>query len=247
VRTLIKTIQSEDHDFIKNEKAEIATAASLLSKHEIRCDIGHPERFWEYGYALKALRLVYPDTQPLDVLDVGAGWSPLGPALAMQPGVCVTELEPDFTCKANRYMTSLFLLGEGHQAIDWQQGTAKDLMYEIGEQKIPAHPQFHAVFCISVLEHVERSYELKMWADLAKLVKPGGLLFITCDCVPDRLPKVFDNLRVTNYMTQDLMARVGNLDSNYDMVPLLGQPDFTYHGNYVHDYSFFMAAMRKRK
>jgi hypothetical protein len=237
LQTLIKTIQAEDHEFIKDEAAEIAGVATSLERQGIRCDVGHPERFWEYGFALQTLRGIYPQLQGRQVLDVGAGWSPLGPTLAGSR-VLVSEVEIDFACYPERKKINELLGYSGYSAINWIQGTASSMQQ---------HAElFDAVFCISVMEHVDRAYELKMWADLAKLVAPGGLLFITCDCVPDRGPKVFDNLRQTNYMTQDLMARISNLESNYQMEPLLGQPDYDYHGNFVYDYTFFMAAMRKK-
>src|SRR5262249_40624583 len=137
-----------------------------------RFDIPHPHRYWEYGSAVQALISIYQErlgTNGMKVMDVGSGWSPLGPSLAYMFNLKVTEVEPQFQARSARYFSNQVLKELGKKEITVLEGGVETLPDEM----------FEAVFCISVIEHVDPRHELEGWKNLAKHVKPGGLLFMT--------------------------------------------------------------------
>lgn len=239
--TFIKTIEQSDYDEVVEETKLIAEVSELITKHGARCDIGHPARFIEYGYALKALKDLFNTRSSLKILDVGAGWSPLGPCLSYYFHHSVAECDTDPACEENRVLTNQWLLEDGRKPISWVKGTAETVLSLINGYGVKE--KFDAVFCVSVMEHVDRNYELQMWQDLQDLVVPGGLLYVTCDVMGKPGPHVFDNLRITNYTTHHLSliyeCRL------LEMKSLKGEPDFSYKGDMVHDYSFMIMGMEK--
>lgn len=104
-----------------------------------------------------------------------------------------------------------------------------------------------AVFCLSVLEHVE---DLNRFLyHLSCLVAPGGLLFLTMDyCDQPMLASDIYHFHwmrrriFTSYTMGDLV--VGPLLSCG--FTHLGEADLTYHGAHVYDYSFCSLALVKR-
>lgn len=115
-----------------------------------------------------------------------------------------------------------------------------------------------AVFCLSVLEHVE---DLEQFCyHLACLVAPGGLLFLTMDVcnharhaldVED--PHHFSWMRRRIFYTGDRHAgdrrdsTKGLLDHFFEHgFSQLGTADWAYYGPHVYDYSFASLALVKR-
>jgi cyclopropane fatty-acyl-phospholipid synthase-like methyltransferase len=102
---------------------------------------------------------------------------------------------------------------------------------------------YDVVYCISVVEHVNE--ERDFWKWLANLVKPGGLLFMTCDCVPELgRSYVFDNLRKMNYTVNTIKDRIQMLETECNMKSF-GEVELQYNGNHVHDYTFASVCMTK--
>lgn len=106
-----------------------------------------------------------------------------------------------------------------------------------------------AVFCLSVLEHVEDLDQFLY--HLSCLVAPGGLLVLTmdcCDCVlhdavnPDQHHFHWMRRRIfTEPDRQRVLYEYLKRDFTH-----LGEYDALYHGHYVYDYSFASLAMVKR-
>jgi len=106
---------------------------------------------------------------------------------------------------------------------------------------------FDAVFCISVLEHVEPVSERLAWSNLASRVGRGGLLFITTDCVEHKgRTYMWDQYRRQNFTLEMLKERVEGLTSHGDFTPM-GQPDWEWKGPQVHDYTFFRVGLIKNR
>jgi SAM-dependent methyltransferase len=196
----------------------------------VRIDVGHSHRMWEYGSAIQALISVYgQEALPsLNVLDVGAGAGALGPALVLNYNMRVTECDTDETPQLSRVLCNKELERAGLKPLS---------VLNLGLDNLPEQ-EFDAVFCISVVEHVEN--EQDAWAELAKRVKRGGLLFFTVDCVPEKGKSYrYDDLRKHNFTIEDMKERVDKVCAmGFEVI---GEPDYGWHGCHVHDYSFFRA------
>jgi len=99
----------------------------------------------------------------------------------------------------------------------------------------------HAVFCLSVLEHVD---DLDRFCyHLGCLVAPGGLLFLTMDHgtdLPDQYHFHWDRKRIFDTKAwEQIREKCGEFE-------LFGGRDRTYHGNQVYDFSICSLAMVKR-
>lgn len=104
-----------------------------------------------------------------------------------------------------------------------------------------------AVFCISVIEHVDDLDEFLY--HLSCLVAPGGLLFLTTDFQPDEGPddKHFHWMRKRIFTPFSLGAATGELILR-DFTPLGDSADYRWHGPIEPDwgYSFASLALVKR-
>lgn len=227
--SFVKSLDPGDYADISSAVDAITHAVSILAKHDVRIDIGHPHRLWEYGSAFSVLQNMWDASQlpRLKVLDVGSGCGALGPSLSYLAGLGITEAEPDPMFRYHRTACNLRLKELNKPSIN---------VVAAGVENLPQE-EFDAVFCISVLEHVDRGIENQAWRNLMSRVKPNGVLFLTVDCVPDaNRHYVFDNLRQTNYTPQMLAERASWIGEQFTP---LGKPDFEYHGSHVHDYTFF--------
>lgn len=195
-----------------------------LQSKGCRIEVPVEQRWWEYSSAI----MLMDHRHGKSVLNVGGGWDILTPALA-DIGFHVTECEPDVQCRIYREFTK-------------QQSCGTITILPNTIEALPID-KYDAVFCISVLEHVQ--HEKEAWANLATRVDDGGILFITTDCMP-RVGKgfVFDNLRMTNY-TLDVLEQRVNMMAEFGLKPI-GKVDYTYHGDQVYDYTFFRAGFIKK-
>lgn len=110
-------------------------------------------------------------------------------------------------------------------------------------------PMRRAVFCLSVLEHVDDLDQFLY--HLSCLVAPGGLLFLTVDYCDDdttyewpedRYHFHWMRRRIFNsHRLEMLLARF----KDREFSPL-GEVDWTWHGPHVFDYGFASLAMVKR-
>ena len=170
------------------------------------------------------------------LLDVGSGVSLFGPTMALN-GWCVRECDSDPNWAGYRAAIK--------KVIAPMVGSANFTNETRGIDNLP-NEEFDMVSCISVLEHVNKNLEKDAYGMLADRVKLGGLLFITVDCMrcPSE-PHVFDNLRATNYTIEEFIRRFALMLAFGRFNFLEEHPDYEYHGNHVHDYTFMSAALRR--
>lgn len=234
-RPIGNTVHWDDYTEINEGVDAIKRATSFLQSRGITIEIPHQHRYWEYGTAVQILLRHFQERLPdIEVLDVGAGWGAVGPTLSMFYNVQVTEAEPLEHCRASRKKCNQMLKTLNKKEIII---TDHDLF------KLP-DKKYDVVLCVSVLEHVTKEHEPAAWAALADKVKPGGVLYITCDCMTEpEKPHQCDDQRATNYTLDDLKFRIGYL-TNLGFTTM-GQPDYNYNGNLVFDYSFFRVGLVK--
>lgn len=249
MKVAVKTIQTEDYAEVTDEFEQLTWLVAegrykYPSARIDACDtLGHRHKMWEWARTMKAInevfgpgRIVRRSSDALRILDIGAAFSPLGPALAYL-GDKVTEAEPDASCGGERAKVNQFLYDFNHNPINWIQAG-----YGTLAERCPG--PWDVVLSISVIEHVDLWLEKTAWKEMADLVRPGGLLVVTMDCMPQaRKGYQYDDVRWTNYDMKLVRDRVTELKS-YGLKPL-GAEDYTYHGNFVNDYSFAFLAMTK--
>lgn len=195
-------------------------------------------RFWEYASIMQQLtELGVPSNA--EMIDVGAGASFFDPYLAQRfPLLCCTDTE--------KYGDYSWMVQKQREAY----GVALPL-YDLSVEDMSPRPEigwggatdkFDVTLCISTVEHVDDHD--KGFAELVRITKPGGLIFITSDYFRDLAhfeQSVSRHLQVTPYREQfvlDLPGRFG--------LEFVGDTDFGYRGDFVHNYSFCNVCMRKR-
>lgn len=190
----------------------------------------HPARRWEYAMALRALSMWREGKDyrlPQTLTDVGGAGSPFVAMLH----------DPQ-------------LFGPFHPI-----GIIDPNLNETLAHALQEPPQLQqAVFCLSVLEHVEDLDQFLY--HLGCLTAPGGLLFLTmdaCDCpshdadmevpsVPD--PHHFHWMRRRMFGHRDVRYVCEQL-GQYQF-QILGTANTQWPGPQVYDYSFFSLALIKR-
>lgn len=232
-RPLVGTIHPDDMAEIREGVDAAQRAVDLLHHEGARIEVPTPWRWWEYGTAIQMMLNQYKERMnEIEVLDVGSGWSALGPTLQLTYNTKVTEYEPNAQYLNDR---------EGVQHALGKHSRQGLTLHQCGLENMP-ETQFDVVCCVSVLEHVAPQIELASWVELARRVKPNGMLYITTDCVPYKSRSyTFDNLREQNFVLDDLMIRTATLEQ-FGFTPM-GKPDWTYHGSYVYDYTFWRCGM----
>lgn len=196
----------------------------------------HPIRAWEYSQALRALErhieevcLDPADPQPFEKLmpltgsvanlcDVGGAGSNFWKTLLPYTTRDIIRVDP---------------AGAGGEVGRYQSFQLSLAAYVRlnGQTAL-----FDAVFCLSVIEHVGDVQPFL--DDLCALVRPGGLLVLTCDTGPGTqlddtyhfhwMRKWIASPGILDRLTAALQAK--------DFQPL-GDVDFTYHGPTVFDYT----------
>lgn len=211
----------------------LAEELAIVDRHFTREKEQHPMRRWEYAMALRACRIW--DGRPwseLRTIDVGGAGSPFHKIVVDQHVNECLVLDPD---------------APGGQTLEG---------YLAGGPRL-----WDAVFCLSVLEHVE---DLDRFLyHLGCLVAPGGLLFLTVDCrenEPDMkwpapfppddrhfhwmrkrifTPRILQGLTLFHWSSGIDFSRLGAVEQlKDDYLP--------YHGHQVYDYSFASLALQKR-
>ena len=103
----------------------------------------------------------------------------------------------------------------------------------------------YVVTCVSVLEHVEDEWEFLSALD--KLVRPGGMLFLTMDCgdSSQTTDTAHYHWMRTRLYTPETWSELAKrfVDSGWEF---LGDFDFSYNGHTVLDYSFASLSLRKK-
>jgi len=104
-----------------------------------------------------------------------------------------------------------------------------------------AEGKFDVTMCISTIEHVD-DHDAAM-EELVRITKPGGYIFITSDYFRDIEhweQSVSRHLQNTPYREDFVLA----LPTVFD-VAFVGETDFGYCGDFVHNYSFVNICLRK--
>jgi SAM-dependent methyltransferase len=192
----------------------------------------HEHRLWEYGSMMQQLEgLKVPATAEL--IDVGAGASFFDPYCALKyPKLCCTDTE--------KY-------GDHSYMVEAQrQYYGVDLpLFDVPLEDMSAldvHEKFDVTMCISTIEHVDGHDAA--FAELIRITKPGGYIFITSDYFRDTQQwetSPSRHLQVTAYM----QPFVESIPSRWP-VDFVGPTDFAYAGDFVHSYSFVNICLRKR-
>jgi hypothetical protein len=204
--------------------AELAEELKIVDQHFTQEAEQHPMRRWEYALALRALNeWVSPLTKDTDL--TGSTYDVGGagsPFKHMLDDECVV-IDPD--------------ADGGEDLATYLRGCP---------------PLGEAVFCLSVLEHVD---DLDRFCyHLGCLVAPGGLLFLTMDyCdgaggTPDGWPADtyhFHWMRQRIFNHASLIQAVVSPLGGYGFT-LMGGQDFTWHGPQVYGYTFACLALQRR-
>ncbi|MHC4640653.1 MAG: methyltransferase domain-containing protein [Planctomycetota bacterium] len=175
----LSDLSSPDHQAIYS-KLEIEQAAFLDKESEFRSNeytwprdpLHDFSRVWEYPYVYHHLA-AYLKTLPQDpkpvVADVGSGVTFFPFSLA-KIGYQVVCTDIDRICKRD--------LALARECVPHSPGTVDFRLIE--GSNIPFEDsECDALYCISVLEHIP-DFE-KTIAEMARILKPGGLCLITCD------------------------------------------------------------------
>src|SRR6266496_5179539 len=116
-------------------------------------------------------------------------------------------------------------------------------LYDLLLEDMTPHPQigwgdamnkFDVTMCISTIEHVDDHD--RALRELARITKPGGLIFITSDYFRDLAQweaSPSHHLQVTPYMEAFVRQIPSMIDADF-----VGDTDLTYAGDFVHTYSF---------
>lgn len=208
---------------------ELAPELAVVDQHFTSAREQHPMRRWEYAMALRAAATVdFPRTKQIKFVDVGGAGSPFVHMLQQQ-GWIGTIVDPDAPIHTYQQFAA------------WRGDLADYLVHR------PCLTD--AVFCLSVLEHVEDLDQFLY--HLSCLVAPGGLLFLTMDVQEHMGPddkhfhwmrkRIFSPWEIQeNYIYEDKEDRPFR-----DFSPL-GIVDPRWHGPQVYDYSFASLALVKR-
>lgn len=216
---LSKTLDLADYE-------ELTEELQVVDRHFTSASEQHPARRWEYAMALRALK-VWKDGKdyrlPASIADVGGGGSPFASMVPVWPLI----IDPEVSFTLAHYVTT-----------PW---------HSEGE----THPRlYQAVFCLSVLEHVDDPNQFLY--HLSCLVAPGGLLFLTmdcCDCPRHGIGRAdthhFHWMRKRIFSIREWQSLLYEFRLNPPL-SLLGDVDWSYHGDHVYDYSFASLALVKR-
>jgi len=105
-----------------------------------------------------------------------------------------------------------------------------------------ATDKFDVTLCISSVEHVHDHDAA--FREMVRITKPGGYVMITSDYFRDLEhfeQSVSRHLQVTPYRPD----YVATLPERFGL-EFVGETDFGYRGDFVHNYSFVNLCMRKR-
>lgn len=124
-----------------------------------------PQRYIEIPWALNQLRAL----RPLRVADVGSGDSPLPLLMAQTFGAAVLCVDPfDSVEEQKKFLPYL------------TRGAIEIVRAPFSRETVPGAP-FDAITCISTIEHPPEGEE-QLLAAMTLLLRPGGLLVVTCPC-----------------------------------------------------------------
>lgn len=234
-----RALHPDDYDQLQPWTAQVLAFESRLRTHGIPFRKDHEHRTWEYANVLQQLEDLGPrrdpNGPPIYVLDTGAGGSSLAPLLA-ERGYRVI-------------VSDSMAYGDIVDPFIVPQCRALNLHIPVLNEPVEAMPTItdgliDVTLCISVIEHVGEEVFEQGLRELARVTKPGGLIFITSDFFENRQQaddSPFRSIQHTIF-TPEFAALLPQLMG----AEFVGPYDFRYRGDYVHNYSFVNFCLRKR-
>lgn len=229
MRPFTRSLHPSDYNFLP-DAAWIGRFVKQMVRDGVPHREWHEHRLWEYASMLQQLRFL---NVPCDaeLIDVGAGASFFDPYLAQAyPNLCCTDSMKYGDCtsmvEAQRHAYGVGL-------------PMYDLMLEDMSARLDlgwggAEAKFDVTMCISTIEHVDDHD--KAFAELVRITKPGGYIFITSDYFKSEAHwelSISKHLQVTPYTEEFILE----LPRRFP-VKFVGDVDLEYKGNFVHNYSF---------
>lgn len=189
----------------------------------------HAHRIWEYASILQQLtELGVPSTAAL--IDTGCGGSFFDPYLALRyPTLRLVDslIAGD--------ITAMVAAQRAHYGVAMPLDIAR--LEDLGGPS----GVYDVTLCISVIEHVV-DHDAGM-RELVRVTKPGGYVFITSDYFQNLSQweaSPWRHAQITPYMEEFVRALPGRFGLEF-----VGDTDFAYRGDFVHNYSFVNLCMRK--
>lgn len=238
MRPFNRSLHPDDYDFLQRQNELLHKHLDDMVARAVPHREWHPHRFWEYASVLQQLELL-DVPRDAEMIDLGAGASFFDPLLAlMHPRLCCTDnmqygdVTPMVAAQRAAYGISLpcwnLDMESMHEGATPGWGGATD--------------KFDVTLCISSVEHVHDHDAA--FREMVRITKPGGLLFITSDYFRDLdhfEQSVSRHLQVTPYRPDYVAELPGRFGLEF-----VGETDFDYRGDFVHNYSFVNLCMRKR-
>jgi SAM-dependent methyltransferase len=239
MRPFTRSLHPDDYEFLQPYVDSIAAFQRVMAERGVPHREWHPHRMWEYASIMQQM-LLLGVLNDAEIIDVGAGASFFDPYLALiYPRLCCTDTE--------KYGDYSWMVQKQREAY----GVMLPL-YDLSVEDMSAKPEigwggatekFDVTMCISTIEHVDDHD--KGFAELVRITKPGGLIFITSDYFRDLVQfeqSVSRHLQVTPYNEWFVLR----LRDRFP-VDFVGDTDLAYAGDFVHNYSFCNIALRKRQ
>lgn len=207
------------------------TAEILAGQHAVRA--------WEYSQALRALeqwqQLPGPVAAPgLTAADIGGAGSQFYKTL-LSGCARIDVVDPGWATPDGQRGLVHGLLDPGATAVSYP--LAEWAGYR---QNVAA---YDAVFCLSVIEHITNPQPFVQ--QLISLVRPGGLLVLTCDAAEKHVDTYHFHWMRRWIAHPDVLDLLALALYNQGLRPLGAVPHFVYRGPVVYDYTVCSLAFRK--
>lgn len=230
IRPYTRAMHPDDYNFLQSYVDPLYAFVQDMAAHNIPHREWHGHRLWEYASIMQQL-MTLGVQHDAEMVDVGAGASFFDPYLALLfPNLCCTD--------SMKYgdVTEMVTAQKIYYAIDMPLHDAS-----LEDMSMFRDGRFDVTMCISTIEHVDNHD--KAFAELVRITKPGGYLFLTSDYFRNRLQweaSPSRSLQVTPYTK----AFVLDLPNRFP-VTFVGETDLDYCGDFVHNYSFCNMCLKK--
>jgi SAM-dependent methyltransferase len=104
---------------------------------------------------------------------------------------------------------------------------------------------YDVTLCISVIEHVHQDLFETGLRELKRITKPGGYIFLTSDYFRDMEQanqSPYRQIQHTIFTPETIKELPSRFDGDVSWV---GLQDFSYKGDFVHNYSFVTVCLQK--
>lgn len=241
LRPYNRSLDPQDYEFLPHAAPLRAYAAELVAAgvpHREWCE----HRLWEYASVMQQLEeLGVP--RDAAIVDAGSGGSFFPPYLATRggyPNVTVTDWRGGALADGMDYGDCLPHV-EAQRKFTGATLRFVDCLLE--EMRAFPDAAFDVTMCISSIEHVV-THHARACAELARITKPGGLLFVTSDYFRDLAQWEASPSRFMQH-TPYTEAFVAELPALLD-AEFVGPTDFAYRGDFVHNHSFVNLCLRRK-